>query len=120
MKKFLRVGLLAILCVTFIGGAALVPKQTQASLGITIPFGGPVLALTPCLNGILVALGPPTPMLIMYPWGALSHLYGPPRNPGQWILGQAVPGGACVLVGFIFNIVIPAQATIIEHGSSVI
>ncbi len=112
MKKLL---ILIILCV-----AALLfffNNSEAHAQEIGFPFGGRIIAVTPCINGLMVILGPPTPMRLMYPIGAVSFPYGPPRTPGQWILGKAVPGGVCTLGIFIH---IPTAGTILFQGSSLI
>ncbi len=110
MKKLL---LLVIICV---GVWFFFFKDAEAQVGF--PFGGRILTVTPCANGLLIVLSAPTPMTLMYPIGrAVSYSYGPPRNPGQWLLGSARPGGVCNL-GLFLNI--PTAGTILYHGSSLL
>lgn len=112
MKKFLHGALVGLLVYAIaLSAIAFPPKESYA---VGIPFGGRITTITPCTNGFLITLGPPTPISIMYPWGALSYSFGIPRNPGQWLLGSAAPGGVCNR-GLVN---IPAFETILFHGSS--
>jgi hypothetical protein len=89
-------------------------KDAEAQV-VGFPFGGRIIGVTPCTNGLMVILGPPTPMRLMYSPLSRSFSYGPPRTPGQWLLGTARPGGVCNLGVFLS---IPTAGTIIMQGSS--
>ena len=112
MKKFLHGALVGLLVSgTALSAIAFPPKESYA---VGIPFGGRITTITPCTNGFLITLGLPTPFVLMYPWGGLSYLYGIPRTPGQWLLGNIAPGGVCNR-GLVN---LPTMGTILYHGSS--
>lgn len=62
-----------------------------------IPFGGPIVSIQPCDGGTawLIRLGPPTPFNLIYVTGTPVFREGPPRHPGQFMLGIATGGGLC-------------------------
>ena len=87
------------------------PRPAEAILG----FGGNILWVTPCANGLLLLIGPPVGGLFMWMWGTPTFLYGQLR-PGPWSLGSWIPGGVCVIPPFV----IPALGTIIMIGTSLL
>lgn len=68
---------------------------SEAQIPITGDFGGPILLAQPvCVApaGILINVGLPTPGQFMYlAGGSFSYDAGPPRNPGQQLLGKSGP-----------------------------
>lgn len=90
------------------------PKPAGAFLG----FGGRILNITPCANGLLLIIGPPRPGLFMWMPGTLTFAWYQLR-PGPWALGSFVPGGACVCPnGCCHCGAIPALGTITMIGTS--
>ncbi len=91
------------------------PKTTEAMLG----FGGKILNITPCANGLLLTTGLPTARLFMWTPGiSFTYLWYQIRI-GSNILGAYSPGGSCIFPnGCFFCGAIPAKGTIIKIGTS--
>lgn len=98
-----------------------------------IPFGGPITGYYPVCQsgpgqiiGTGIQLGPPIPIALMYMFGASqSFLFGPPRGPGQFLLGMAGGFAPCMIwvpCGFTIcpvpNPSHPGGTIILFHGSS--
>ena len=112
-KVFLQ--LILIIFIFIVAGTFLVPQEAFA-LG---PFGGAILTIYPCINGLKITLSTPTPGFYFYPWGALSFLFGPPTHPGQWLLGMSGPPMACLTACEDGQCASPGGSVIIFHGSSI-
>ena|SRR3989338_1751966 len=82
------------------------------------PFGGAILSIYPCNNGLKITLSPPTPGLYFYPWGAISYLFGPPSHPGQLLLGMSGPPVVCLTSCEDGECASLGGDVIIYHGSS--
>jgi hypothetical protein len=96
MNKFARMWVLGVLLFSI-----LVPTTASAAL---ISFGGRVIATLPCLNGaiytsVFSARGATPGLTEFYVWtpATLTFVAGPPRNPGQQILGTADVPYPCVI-----------------------
>lgn len=61
-----------------------------------LPLGGKVLAMSICVNGKLLVLSPPTPGPYLFPFVPPPLLLGFPPIIASWVLGLAIPGGACI------------------------
>jgi len=61
-----------------------------------IPFGGTILKTVPCLNGLLLIVGPPRGGPYLFTLGSILYLNYSLKE-GSWVLGVAVPGGICIL-----------------------
>lgn len=85
------------------------PRPAEAILG----FGGRILNVTLCVNGMLFTIGPPVGGLFMWVPGTLTFAYAQLR-PGPWSLGAYIPGGVCIIP----PLVIPAMGTMIMIGTS--
>lgn len=83
----------ALLFVCMAVPAAPVAAQTGI-IGLGLPFGGRVVSAIPCVSnagpGFWVTLVPFGPFPVTYIWTPLTktHLMGPPRTPGQYVLGK--------------------------------
>jgi len=63
-----------------------------------LPFGGPIVSLFPCLNGLSVIVGPPRGGQFFYiPSSSFSYLFGPPASAGQNLLGMAGGFAVCLI-----------------------
>ena len=96
MKKKLSIfALVSIVALVFL----FVPAFAHAQATPLLSFGGSILAITPCLypfTGYHIVLGPPKGGSFIYQVGlSFSYLNGPPRRPGQWLLGMSAPGIRC-------------------------
>lgn len=97
-KKYLPVAL----AIVFVFGLAFHSHFVEAS---TIPFGGAIVSPPKiCLNGgvsfkVLGYIGgkPGTFSVIYRPGISRSYLFGPPKSPGQLLLGSSVPDATCIL-----------------------
>lgn len=83
---------------------------------IAAPFGGAISELIKCNDGsVLLKIGSPTPMTIMYQLGtSYSYREGPPTAVSQWLLGLWNGMGVCT-VGKSAH---PPAPLITFHGSS--
>jgi len=97
-----------------------------------IPFGGPILNIVPCCNGLMLTINkyyrywpglPPTliePGTYLFQWG-LSNLIVGFLMPGQQSLGMSIPGGVCLTTTNPFvpcSTPIPTMYTILFVGTS--
>lgn len=92
------------------------PKRVEAVLG----FGGRILNVTSCANGLLLTIGPPRPGLFMWMPGTLTFSWYQLRS-GPWALGTYFPGGVCVCPNGCcppYCPPIPALGTMIMIGTS--
>lgn len=63
-----------------------------------LDFGGRVLSIVPCVNGLWVIIGPPVPGSYFYVYGVSGlKLNGPPTHPGQLVLGQSLGFMVCLI-----------------------
>src|SRR3989344_1391820 len=108
---------LGILALLLLSAFMFSPITTEAA---GLPFGGPILLLFPCITGIKVTVGPPRGGIFMYiPGASFSYAYGPPRRPGQYLLGLYGPPAPCFIPGPKGPILIGFFPLIIFHGSSI-
>jgi len=117
VKNFLFQGYGFLAVVAIILVAFFIPASGALAIG---PFGGDIIVLFPCVNGLKITLGPPTPGFYMYvPGTSFSYLYGPPSHPGQWLLGLSGPPLVCLVP--CSSGLCPAGIgdMILFHGSSV-
>jgi hypothetical protein len=64
--------------------------HAQVSTGIVDPFGGRILAVIECDEGLLLTIGPPTPAEVMFVYGASTpYAWYQFWHPGPWSLGYA-------------------------------
>lgn len=119
LKKFSLLGCTALISVFLFLGASF-------AYASSVPFGGAIVSPPKiCLNGGVsfkvlgyIAGKPGTFSVIYRPGISHSYLYGPPRTPGQLLLGSSVPEATCTL-----GIGIPDVAGLMidalpGHGSS--
>lgn len=94
-----------------------------SSVFAQIPFGGPIITYQPICQippGILLTIGPPTPMILFYTWGAsISFMVSPPAHPGQLLLGMAGGWVPCIVELSGVPVVVGGGLMILFHGSSV-
>ena len=107
-----RVALLIF--VIFVVGL-LIPLQTNA---VDLPFGGQIITIFPCANGLRLTLSAPTPGMYMYTPASFSYLNGPPSHTKQWLLGMAGPSYVCLVPCHVGLCPAGAGPAIIFHGSS--
>jgi hypothetical protein len=97
-----------------------------------VPFGGPILDVKPCCNGLMLTIdryyrfwpgGPPTLHEVgTYLFGPGSILIVGALTPGKWSLGLAFPGGVCLITTnplFPCSTPIPTLYTIHFIGTSI-
>lgn len=81
------------------------------------PFGAPIIVVTPCVNGLLLTVGPlpmaGTFLLPITPPPVVFPFYS--FKPGSWVLGNFIPGGVCVIGPFAF----PVTGTVLMVGTSI-
>jgi hypothetical protein len=92
---------------SFILGTAAILLLLGVSFGLwvksskaIIPFGGPITSVfyCPCSANLAVVVGPPSPGIFMYQPGASTvYAFYQIFRPGPWVLGNYVPGGACMM-----------------------
>ncbi len=62
------------------------------------PFGGSIGVVRPCYNNaIFAAVGPPRGGAFIWTPASKTYQFGPPRRPGQWLLGLASAPYYCVV-----------------------
>ncbi len=78
-----------------------------------VGFGGPIISVLGCTNGLLLTIGPPSGGFFLLPfWTTIYPFFS--IKPGSWTLGTYIPGGACSFG----PVVIPVQGTILMTGTS--
>lgn len=83
--------------------------KSYAAMG----FGGKIISISICSNGLLIVVGPPVGGWFLLPPTAKIYSFFSIKQ-GSWLLGTYLPGGICS-----FGIVnIPVQGTIIMTGTS--
>lgn len=85
---------------------------------MTLSFGGRLLSVPiPCLNGLMLIVGPPSPGNYIFQAGVstLKFCYNIAK-PGVQLLGNYFPGGVCILPPPAPSI--PAKGTIFFVGTS--
>ncbi len=106
---------LSLLTILTIAGAFAYPLFSLAAApGAIMPFGGMVLFIFYCDEGILVDVGPPVGGTFIWTYSTISYLYGPPYRIGQWLLGLIGPEIACTIDGEPYDY----GNVILFHGSS--
>ena len=92
------------------------PPKIYAAKGL--PFGGRIVYLQPCLNGLLVVVGTPdiksAGPYIITPATIVRAFYSP--LVGNAIKGSYIPGIPC----FVGPISIPTKGAITEFGTSLL
>ncbi len=92
-------------------------KIKKADALIPLPFGGRIIAVVPCTNGILVTVSPPWPGMFMFEFAAtVPFAYYQFYRPGPAIKGTYFAGGSCILPPPAPPI--PAMGTMIIVGTS--
>lgn len=90
-----------------------VPKPSTPKVS-SLPFGGMIKMMHVCNTGLLIYLGPPTVGTYMWTPATKTFLSGPPKHPGQWLLGMAGPPVPC----YIADILVGAGRLMTMVGSS--
>lgn len=83
--------------------------KSHAAMG----FGGQIISISLCSNGLLLLVGPPVGGVFLLPPNAKIYPFFSLKR-GSWLLGTYLPGGVCNLGA----INIPTQGTIIMTGTS--
>ncbi len=82
-----------IFLLVFVGTLSLFPISTAHAIPVSpiLNFGGRVLTVVPCLNGIWATVfGPSGGSYFYIPGISGLRLYGPPTEIGQLVLGNAL------------------------------
>ena len=105
---------------TLIAGSLLHSKPSAAQA--FLPVGGPIIKVLNCCNGLMLMIGPPKPGLYFYAWGTPLYPFYNITMPGPYVLGRAIPGGACLDPYTIFpppcTVAIPTLGTFVFLGTS--
>ncbi len=119
IKKIIFCFLLSISLLSFSSNSLAqitVPKPFVDFSGIFVDFE-PI-----CINGALVVVVTPIPLLLLYPYVPISpivpvfKLWGP--IPGATTEGAFLPGGVCLLPSPTGPIPIPVFGTLIQIGTT--
>lgn len=96
IQRTLKIVAVSILCLFFLVSSLSTPNDANA-FGV-LAFGGRVLWVYYCVNGLWVAVGPPRPGLYFYVWGLSGiKLYGPPLHAAQQVLGHYFGAMVCLV-----------------------
>jgi len=116
MKKLYLIFLMtAVLGLTlfFLGG------QLKVSGQGLIPFGGRIMVVEYCCNGVAITVGPPRPGRFLLTAGAIPFPYYNFYTPGPYVLGTAIPPlEPCFEVVAACLVPIPVTGQITKIGSS--
>ena len=128
MKKFYKIiSCSFIYLILFVSG-----PTAFAQIGIPHPyvdFSGTFIGIQPvCLNGMLVEVVTPVPLLLLLPYAPVGpiepifKLWGP--IPGAATIGNFLPGGVCLLPTFgLFGMVvvpIPVMGMLVQIGTTLV
>ena len=85
-----------------------------------IPFGGRILLVEYCCNGIAITVGAPRPGRFMITTGSIIYPYYNVYRPGPNVLGTAVPaaGTPCFEAATLCLVPIPVLGIVNQIGSS--
>lgn len=119
MKKFLILIIIVIAIASVIFSFGLKFSRESEAAGL-LPFGGRILNVTycTCSGGILLTVGPPRPGNYYFTIGSMLYSYYQIYRPGPWVLGDAYPGGACVVYIGDDCVGAPTTGTIRQVGTS--
>ena len=107
--------------IVFIIVSVSIAFSSEKALGI-LPFGGQILNVLYCIcsNNLLITVGPPVGgQYIFQPGASMLYPFGQIFRAGPWVLGNASPGGVCLI--WAGKICVPAgfpMGTIIGVGTS--
>lgn len=85
----------SFLCFTLLLSVNLFLHKKSEAYGIAPGFGGPILFTFPCLNGLLLTVGPPAPGQYLLSLSSRIYMMFDP-SIGQRVVGNYMPG-VCVL-----------------------
>lgn len=117
MKKIsLTLILFALVGLIFFFGGGYLKTSGQGF----IPFGGRILFVEYCCNGIALTIGPPRPGRFLLTSGSLIYPYFNVYRPGPNVLGTAIPaaGTPCLEAAALCLVPIPVVGIITKIGSS--
>lgn len=81
------------------------------------PFGGMITQLVPCYNeAIYVNLSGPVGGAYIWTPSTKTYPFGPPRHPGQWLLGLKAASYYCIVS--IMPVIVWEGTGIMMMGSS--
>ncbi len=83
-----------------------------------MPFGGRVMSIQPCNNGLLLYVYQPMrgPITLMWNWGNLPYLMHIVPHPQQWLIGMASYVPTPCMLAYVF---MGEGFPILYHGSSI-
>ncbi|MFA4890163.1 MAG: hypothetical protein WC587_00800 [Candidatus Paceibacterota bacterium] len=115
--------LIIVLAIILAGGILVLSinlKIKKAEAKGLIPFGGRILYVTycTCSGGLLLTIGPPRPGNYYFTAGSRVYAYYQIYRPGAWALGDAFPGGACMIYAGTSCVGSPTTGTIRQVGTS--
>ena len=92
-------------------------KSQAAAEVLFIPFGGELINVDYCCNGLRLSVSPPRPGTYMFTAGSVLYAYYQILRTGVWVLGDALPAGVCQ-TGTYCATSIPTTGTIRQIGTS--
>ena len=92
-KNNLKKNLFALVLAIFLVFTAWGVKKTE-SQSLTA-FGGKILSVQYCCNGIMLTIGPPSAGTYMYYWATKLYANYNVFEPGPYVLGRGGKGGFC-------------------------
>lgn len=100
----------------------LVPLSASAAAAM-VPFGGKIIAVEPCVSpagALYVTIVPAGKHPINFIWtpATVTLGAGPPRSPGQNLLGRALPGQGFCIKSFFPFFALPGSLFMMMVGTS--
>jgi hypothetical protein len=128
MRNTLKILLVLMICISVSTAAPIALAQTTVPHPF-VDFSGIFLVFLPvCLNGALVVVATPIPILLLFPYVPITpivpvfKLWGP--IPGAATIGNFLPGGVCFVPvpGLFGTVVIPVPTfgTLVQIGTSLV
>jgi len=110
---------LILALVMAIGAVTLAWGGRERALGQgVLAFGGRIILVEYCCNGVAITVGPPRPGRFLLTSGTILYPYYNVYTPGPSVLGTAIPGGICHEAATACVVPIPVAGTVTMIGSS--
>ena len=116
-KNFLTIGAFLIAAL-LIGFSLKMTQPARAQFNGQFNFGGRILDVEYCCNGVAITVGPPSPGVYLFDDTSTLYPYYNVFSPGPNVVGSAIPGGVCEDIGLLECLPVPVLGTIVQVGTS--